>query len=232
MTNFLFWDDPYLTKLDTTVVSADGNAIILKETIAYAEAGGQESDRGMINNVALLESRLDSDKQFITYLLPEGHGLQPGSPAHIEIEWPRRYRLMRLHFACELILILINRHFGKKKPEEELLPEEIDHVGIEKVGAHMSEDKARVDFILSENIEKYFPMLLSEFTRIIDSDFSIETGYMNVEKRQRYWRIKGLATVPCGGTHVKSTSEVGYVNLKRKRANKGVERIYITLEKP
>jgi Ser-tRNA(Ala) deacylase AlaX len=110
MTNFLFWDDPYLTKLDTTVVSADGNAIILKETIAYAEAGGQESDRGMINNVALLESRLDSDRQFITYLLPENHGLYPGSPVHIKIEWPRRYRLMRLHFACELILILMNRH--------------------------------------------------------------------------------------------------------------------------
>ena len=138
---------------------------------------------------------------------------------------------MRLHFACELILVLMNRYFGKKKPGEEILPEEIDHLGIEKVGAHMSEDKARIDFVLSENIENHFPMLLSEFKAIIDSDSPIETGYTNCEKRHRYWRIKGLATIPCGGTHVKSTSEVGYVNLRRKRANKGVERIYITLEK-
>jgi Ser-tRNA(Ala) deacylase AlaX len=75
-------------------------------------------------------------------------------------------------------------------------------------------------------------MLLGEFKAIIDADFPIEKGYIDREKRHRYWRIQGLATVPCGGTHVKSTSEVGYVNLRRKRANKGVERIYITLEKP
>jgi len=75
---------------------------------------------------------------------------------------------MRLHFATELILVFMNRHFGKKKPGEEILPEEIDHLGIEKVGAHISEDKARVDFVLTENIENYFPMLLSAFRTIID----------------------------------------------------------------
>ncbi len=232
MTNFIFWDDPYLKTLETTVLSIDSNAVILTDTIAYAEAGGQESDLTKINGITALESKLDPEKRFITYLLPQDHGLEPGASVHMEIDWTRRYRLMRLHFACELILILMNRHFGKKQPGEELLPEEIDHVGIEKVGAHMSEDKARVDFILSENIEAYFPMLLSEFKAIIDADIPIETGYINHEKRQRYWKIKGLATVPCGGTHVKSTREVGYVQLRRKRANKGVERIYITLENP
>lgn len=232
MTNFLFWEDPYLTVLDTTVLSVEGNTVVLNDTIAYAEAGGQESDQTTINNIAVLESKLDPEKRFITYMLPENHGLKPGAVAHMEIDWSRRYRLMRLHFACELILILMNRLFGKKKEGEELLPEEIDHLGIEKVGAHMSEDKARIDFVLPENIEKYFPALLSEFKAIVDSDLPIEKGYINQEKRHRYWRIAEIATVPCGGTHVRSTSEVGYVNLRRKRANKGVERIYITLEKP
>jgi Ser-tRNA(Ala) deacylase AlaX len=232
MTHFIFWEDSYLTSLDTSVLSVEGQQVILKETIAYAEAGGQESDRVTMNHITALESVLDPEKCFITYTLPENHGLKPGDLVHVEIDWTRRYRLMRLHFACELILILMNRYFGKKKQGEELLPEEIDHVGIEKVGAHMSEDKGRVDFKLSENIETYFPMLLSEFKAIIDADLPIETGYINREQRKRYWRIKGLATVPCGGTHVKTTAEVGYVSLRRKRANKGVERIYITLETP
>jgi Ser-tRNA(Ala) deacylase AlaX len=230
MTHFLFWDDPYLTALDTTVLAVDGNQVILKDTIAYAEAGGQESDRAKINHLAILESILDPEKRFITYTLPEKHNLEPGTPVRMEIDWARRYRLMRLHFACELILVLMNRHFGKKKQGEELQPEEIDHVGIEKVGAHMAEDKARVDFQLSENIEVYFPMLQSAFKAIIDADLPIKTGYMHPEHRIRYWRIEGLATVPCGGTHVKTTSEIGNVHLRRKRANKGVERIYITLE--
>jgi Ser-tRNA(Ala) deacylase AlaX len=231
-THFVFWSDPYLTVLDTAVLAVEGNAVILKDTIGYAEAGGQESDRMQINGIPVLESRLDPEKRFIIYTLPENHGLQTDSPVHMEIDWPRRYRLMRLHFACELVLILINRLFGKKQLGEELYPEEIDHLGIKKVGAHMSEDKARVDFMLSENIDVYFPALLSEFKKIIDSNFPIEKDYIDREKRQRYWRIEGLATVPCGGTHVKSTAEVGYVHLKRKRANKGIERIYITLENP
>ncbi len=232
LTNFVFWKDPYLTMLDTTVLLIEGNAVILKDTIGYAEAGGQESDRIQINGDPVLEARLDPEKRFITYILPENHSVQTGATVRMEIDWPRRYRLMRLHFSCELILILMNRLFGKKERGVELQPEEIDHLGIEKVGAHMSEDKARVDFVLSENIETYFPALLSEFKSIIDSDFPIEKDYINHEKRHRYWRIAGLATVPCGGTHVKSTAEVGYVNLRRKRANKGVERIYIALEKP
>lgn len=232
MTLFVFWENPYLTSLDTTILSVHGDKVLLKETIAYAEAGGQESDGAKINGLPVFAAQLDPQKRFITYQLAENHGLQEGTPVHMEIDWTRRYRLMRLHFSCELILILFNRLFGQKKIGEELFPEEIDHVGIQKVGAHMAEDKARVDFLLSENIETYFPQIVAEFKAIIDADYPIETGYLSEERRHRYWRIKGLATVPCGGTHVKSTREVGYVHLKRKRANKGVERIYITLEQP
>lgn len=90
MTNFLFWDDPYLAALDTTVLSAEGNAVILKDTIGYAEAGGQESDRIQINDHLVLESRLDPEKRFITYILPEKHGLQPNAMVHMEIDWTRR----------------------------------------------------------------------------------------------------------------------------------------------
>lgn len=73
-------------------------------------------------------------------------------------------------------------------------------------------------------------MLFTEFNEIIKADLPIEKDYIDLEKSHRFWRIEGLATVPCGGTHVKSTAEVWRIHLKRKRANKGVERIYITLE--
>src|SRR5689334_3849576 len=116
VTNFLFWDDSYLSTLDTSVIAVEGNAIILRDTIAYAEAGGQESDRININGISVLEAKLDPENQFITYLLPENHGLQRDNSVRVDIDWIRRYRLMRLHFATELILVLMNRHFGKKTP--------------------------------------------------------------------------------------------------------------------
>lgn len=229
MTRSVFWEDPYLSHLNTKVKKVDGEQIILEDTIAYAESGGQESDLASLNGVPVLQSVLDSSKKWITYFLPEDHGFKEGDSVSLEIDWRRRYRLMRHHFACELVLVLMNRYFLDQKIE--LKPENIDQ-SIKKVGAHMSEDKARVDFLLGENLNKYLEIIHPQFQEIIDSNLTIETGYFDESKRKRYWRVDGLATVPCGGTHVKRTGEIGSVTLKRKRANKGVERVYIYLDSP
>lgn len=99
-----------------------------------------------------------------------------------------------------------------------------------KTGAHISEEKARVDFRLEENISTRFPAILSEYNRIITADLPIITGFTDEETQRRFWRIPGFATVPCGGTHVRSTAEVGFVDLKRERSGKSVERIKIILK--
>ncbi|HEV8051405.1 MAG TPA: alanyl-tRNA editing protein [Parachlamydiaceae bacterium] len=226
----VFWIDPYLTKLDTKVASIDGNEIVFEETIAYSESGGQESDKATINGIEVLSSRMDkSEPYLIYYTLPEGHGLSVGNKVSMEIDWPRRNRLMRFHFTCELILVLMNRLFNKTPEGIELRPEEIDTV-IKKRGAHMSEDAARIDFECAVNIAEYFPVILSEYQKIIDADLPIEKGYLNEANEIRYWRLPNIAMIPCGGTHVNSTGEIGDINLKRDRANKGVERIRISLK--
>ena len=226
----LFWIDPYLTKLETTVSAINGNEIIFNDTIAYSESGGQESDKTTINGIEVLSSRMDKgDPYFIYYTLPEGHGLSVGDKVSMEIDWPRRNRLMRLHFTCELILVLMNRLFNKTPNGVELCPEEIDTV-IKKRGAHMSEDGARVDFECAVNIAEYFPTILNEYQKIIDADLPIEKGYLNEAKEIRFWRLPNIAMIPCGGTHVNSTREIGDINLKRDRANKGVERVRISLK--
>jgi Ser-tRNA(Ala) deacylase AlaX len=225
-----FWLDPYLCKLDTTVTSVNGNEIVIDETIAYSESGGQESDKATINGIAVLSSRMDKSKPFlIYYTLPEGHRLSVGDKVTMEIDWPRRNRLMRLHFTCELILVLMNRLFNKTLDGVELRPEEIDTV-IKKRGAHMSETGARVDFECAANISEYFPAILTEYKKIIDADIPIEKGFLNEAEEVRFWRLPNIAMIPCGGTHVHSTGEIGDIALKRDRANKGVERIRISLK--
>jgi Ser-tRNA(Ala) deacylase AlaX len=226
----VFWENPYQYTLYTTVASVNANELLFNETIAYSFSGGQESDKATINGIPIISSKMEAGN--IYYTIPEGHSFSVSDKIKMEIDWPRRNRLMRLHFACELILVIINRLFGHKNPNEELQPEEIDHIGIIKIGAHIAEDKARIDFKLDQNISEYFPTILSEYNRIIQADLLIETGFSDEKNQIRYWRIKDLATVPCGGTHVKSTREVGFVNLKRERAGKSVERIKIMLEEP
>lgn len=226
----VFWEDPYLARLSTSVMTVQGNEIVLEATIGYSESGGQESDKVVINGIPVISSRIDKTAPFyIYYALPENHVFKPHDRVVMEIDWTRRNRLMRHHFTCELVLVLMNRLSNKTEEGVELRPEEIDTV-IKKRGAHMGEMGARVDFECNVNISEYFPSILEAYNNLIQANLPIEKGFLYEEKQIRYWRLPGIATVPCGGTHVRSTLEVGGIELKRDRANKGVERIRIALK--
>ncbi len=206
----VFWDDPYQTSLKTKVADVIDDKILLDETIIFSFSGGQESDQATINKISVIHSEI-KDK-LIYYFLAEEHGLAIGENVILEIDWQRRYKLMRLHFAAELILELVTRKLNA-----------------EKIGAHIAENKARIDFVWSENITSIFDEILVEYNDIIAQDSPIKTGFSDIENQRRYWEIDGFSKVPCGGTHVRSTAEVGLVKLKRVNTGKGKERIEIKL---
>ena len=206
----VFWENPYQQTLTTKVASIDGNQIIVEDTIAFSFSGGQESDKATLNEFPILDSRIEGYQ--IVYTLEEGHGLHPGDIVTMKIDWPRRHRLMRLHFAAELILELVTRKFG-----------------LEKIGAHIAETKARIDFVYDQNIASLFEDILTEYNKIIERDEIIKTDFSDIENQRRFWEIEGFSKVPCGGTHVKSTAEVGFVTLKRKNIGSSKERIEIIL---
>jgi len=211
MVEKLFWTNPYLTKLNTRIASVTGNEITIEQTIFYALSGGQESDSGMIGQYRVQQARKDGHE--IIYTLEAGHDLKVGDPVTVTIDWERRYRLMRLHFAAEIILELAYKHLKD----------------IEKIGAHIAQDKARIDFLWNENISKAFPLLEKESREIIEADHDIISAFSNEENGRRYWEIKGFSRVPCGGTHLKKTGEVGEIKLKRNNIGRGKERIEIYL---
>ncbi len=205
-----FWENPYQQTLDTTVASVNGDEVVFNETIAYSFAGGQESDKATVNGIPVLNSR--REENLIFYTLPADHGLKVGDGVHMVIDWPRRHRLMRLHFAAELILEIVYQKYL-----------------LEKVGAHIAEHKSRIDFKCDENISQHFEEILAVYNDIITKNCTIEKGYSDIETQRRFWKIDNFAQVPCGGTHVNTTAEVGYVKLKRERPGKGIERIEIRL---
>jgi Ser-tRNA(Ala) deacylase AlaX len=78
----------------------------------------------------------------------------------------------------------------------------------------MFEAKARIDFECEFNIASIFDEILNEYNAIIESDKLIENGFANIEKQRGLWKIDGFAKLPCGGTNVKSTSAVGFIQIK------------------
>lgn len=211
MTHKTFWDDPYQSELATRVTTVDGNRVTLQATIFYAESGGQESDSGSIGGQPVLQA--EKHGHDIVYTLADGHGLHPGDAVHVRIDWPRRYRLMRLHFAAELTLETIYR----------------DCDGVQKIGAHIGEHKARIDFVLPQPITPQLAAIAAKVQALIDTDAAIVSAFADVENERRYWEVPGYCRVPCGGTHLKRTAEVGRIALKRKNVGKGKERVEITL---
>lgn len=211
MTHKVFWDDPYQVELESTVSRVDGPCIELEETIFYAESGGQESDAGTIGGIQVIKA--EKLGLSIVYTLEHEPNFQAGTVVTTQIDWARRYALMKLHFAAEVILEVVTHRF----PE------------MTKVGAHISADKSRIDFEWHESIKPLLLELQQQAQSVIDSHADIISDFSDTSEQRRYWKVDGFAQVPCGGTHLKNTSEVGRIQLKRKNIGKGKERIEISL---
>lgn len=207
----IFWEDPYLSEITAEITSAEKNLITLDKTIAYAFSGGQQSDSGTIGGYEILEARKEGLE--IYYTAPDGHSLRAGDSADVKIDWLKRYRIMRLHFAAELVLELVYTNFGRP----------------EKTGANITSEKARVDFAWDGNISETFPFLERRIKEITGSDTEIISSFSDKKNEIRYWEVPGFARVPCGGTHLRRTGEVGEIKLKRINPGGGRERIEIYL---
>ncbi|MGB7594133.1 MAG: alanyl-tRNA editing protein [Erysipelotrichaceae bacterium] len=207
----VFWEDPYLTTLHALVTSVEGGTITMDQTIFYAFSGGQASDRGTIGGYPVLDARkVDLE---IDYLLPEMHELEVGDEVEILIDADHRDKLRRLHIAAELVLELVYQNFGHP----------------EKIGANITSEKARVDFSWTGNIASTFQFLNVELEKMIAADLPIISCYTDVAHERRTWEILGFARVSCGGTHPRSTQEIGALALRRINLGGNKERIEITL---
>ncbi|WP_027383945.1 alanine--tRNA ligase-related protein [Epilithonimonas caeni] len=207
----IFWEDPYQTELTTSVAGISGNVVTLKETIAYAFSGGQQSDDGTINGFKIVKAQKSGKEIF--YTIEEGHNLKPGDIVEVKIDWDKRYKIMKLHFAAELVLELVNQHFDSPQ----------------KIGANITSEKSRIDFIWPNNISGMFPVLEQKLEEIILADKVIISAFSDEAEERRYWKIEGFGQVACGGTHIKKTGELGSLKLKRSGQGKNKERIEIYL---
>lgn len=72
-------------------------------------------------------------------------------------------------------------------------------------------------------------MIEAAANAIIAANVDIVTGYDDEPNERRYWEISGFSRVPCGGTHVKRTGEIGPIKLKRNNKGRGNERVEIYL---
>jgi misacylated tRNA(Ala) deacylase len=214
MTEFVFRDDSYLSELEAAVTElTPEGGIVLDRTIFYAASGGQPGDTGRISDVAIAATvHPEGDKMRIVHVPAEGAPpVAPGERVTARIDWDRRYKLMRMHTALHLLSVVFP---------------------FPVTGGSVGEDKGRLDFDMPEvpdNLSELEARLnelvagnhtvASEW--ITDAEMAENAGLIKTMKvkppigqgRVRLIRIGEVDLQPCGGTHVRNTSEIGPLKL-------------------
>lgn len=234
MTEVLYRAASYLRETTARVVTADPAGLVLDRTNFYARAGGQPGDTGSIRwaggEVAVVEA-VKGEGEAILHRTPEGAALPaPGTEVTLVLEWDRRHRHMRMHSAMHLLCSLIP--------------------GAGVTGGQVGADKSRLDFDLAEPPTK--ESLTEGLNALIAADHPISDSWiseaeldanpglvrtLSVQPPRGSGQIR-LVRVgspdapvdlqPCGGTHVKSTGEIGRVEVA-KMENKGRQNRRISL---
>ncbi len=211
-TERLFWVDPYLQEFTATVTSIEGNAVVLDRTAFYANSGGQIGDTGTLNDIPVIDTRYLDDSSLVHLVQPRMAALEVGMQVTGKIDWGRRYRIMRHHSAQHGVFLAFK---------------EVQGAGLSTIkGGEVTPGKARVDWGYYEDVDvERIQALLDD---VIQENRAIHLFPSAGDPTYRYFELEGFEAVPCGGTHVRSTSEIGPVTIKRKSMGKQGVRLYVT----
>ena len=236
MTEELFRNDSYARTCTAAVVAVEPGGIVLDRTVFYPTGGGQPGDTGRLvlpdgAAVPIVDTRKGADPGVILHLLPEGVGApRVGETVTVEIDWDRRYRLMRAHSSLHLLCAAVGGAVtggqvgeGKGRLDFDLPDHGVDKEAVAaRIEAWIAEDHpVRVRWIDADELDRR-----PELVRTM----SVKPP-RTADGRVRLIEIEGVDLQACGGTHVRSTGEIGAVRVG-KIENKGRHnrRINLSLE--
>ena len=221
-TDLLFRNDAYLKAASARVVATHEHGIELDRTIFYPKGGGQAGDTGFLvrsngERIAIAHTRKgDAIDSVLHVPAPAMPRPETGETLALEIDWQRRYALMRLHTALHVMSCVV------------VAP---------VTGGNIAPDKARLDFDIDMNlldadkIERETNAIIArgvqtETIWITDAELDARPELvktMSVQPprgsgRVRLLSIPGIDLQPCGGTHVKNIAEIGAIRVLKIRS--------------
>jgi misacylated tRNA(Ala) deacylase len=221
-TQLLFRDDAYLRSASARVVAVDERGIALDRTIFYPLGGGQQGDTGTLvrddgTRIAIVDTRKGEVPDSVVHIPAPGMP-QPevGETLTLDIDWARRYALMRLHTALHVMSCVV------------VAP---------VTGGNIAPDKGRLDFDIDMSLLDA-TRIEHETNALITRGVDTETVWITEEEldarpelvktmsvqpprgggRVRLLRIPGIDLQPCGGTHVRNIAEIGAIRVLKIRS--------------
>lgn len=235
MTQLLYHEHPYEKKFEATIISINGNEIILDKTLFYPEGGGQPTDTGTIRlkeNIFNVIKVSKKDGQIIHTV--DKIGLNPGNNVECELDWERRYQHMRMHTAQHLVSAIV-----------------LDDYGANTAGNQINWPTSRIDFEFKPT-EEQLHHITRRFNELIENkievrSYSVPREMVPHEVKEpkrltlfnripeavttiRIAEIVGVDKNPCGGVQVHNTKEIGHIHIeKTENVGKGKTRLIYSL---
>ena len=220
ITSEIFRDEPYKKECEARILGFGVNWIILDQTVFYAEGGGQLGDTGFIKagkKEIQIENTIKEDNK-IKHIFNSKFNFEIGENVTCIIDWDRRYKLMKMHTSLHLLCSLVNAKV---------------------TGGSVGDGKGRLDFNLDFKPNK--EELKDNLNELIQGNHDITISWISAQELDKNPNLVKTMSVlpprtngsirmvrigdnidyqPCGGTHVKNTSEIGLVEIN-KVENKG-----------
>ncbi len=237
VTELLFQRDSYLRRFEAVVVGLTSEGVILDKTAFHPTSGGVANDTGWLysgeRRYEVRDVVIDKSSGEVIHILDSLEGLKPGSSVIGELNWERRYRLMRLHTAAHILSAVMYSKYGSLV-----------------TGGSVEPDKAKEDYDVQGDEKEVFSKAAEEVNEIIKKGIEVKIYWL---KREEAMKIPGIVKLAArmppnietlriveipgvdiqadGGPHVKNTIEIGkFVLLKTENRGKKRKRIYYTVE--
>lgn len=234
MTTRLYHQDAYMRAFDATVVETDGPRVVLDRTAFYPQGGGQPSDRGLLRfaggSVPVLE--IKSGEGRIWHQL-EAHAPPVGTEVSGELDWERRYQLMRTHTAMHILCGVVWRDYeasvtgGNMKPLRGRMDFEFERMRKDLV--EEIEESINREVQAAREVEtRILPRAEAfEIPDLIRTKINLLPEHI---KQVRVVEIVGLDLQADGGTHVRNTKEVGPIQIVEYKSKGAInKRIVVSL---
>jgi misacylated tRNA(Ala) deacylase len=236
-TELLYSTDAYLRTFDARVeeVTPDDGMVVLDRTAFYPTGGGQPHDLGVLTweggSAGVVEVRKEGPRVLHRV---EGDTPTKGVLVHGEIDWERRYALMRHHTALHSMSGVIFQLYGATV-----------------TGGQMYPDRARMDFLLPDLSADRLAAIEQKTNTLLAEGHKVSVRFLPraeafalpdlIRTRVnllpegideiRVVNIEGIDQQADGGTHVANTREVGKVRIAgSENKGKGNKRLVIVLE--
>jgi misacylated tRNA(Ala) deacylase len=225
MTELLFRDNGYLRQCAARVVAIDERGIRLDRTVFYPMGGGQPGDSGVLRlasgeTITIADTRKGDEPDEVIHIAAAGDTPLPAPGVELiaEIDWDRRYRLMRMHTCLHLLCAVV--------------PGAV-------TGGQVSDGRGRLDFdVPGSSLDK--EAIAARLNELIAGETEVRPRWISDDElarqpelvrtmsvkppvgsgKVRLIEIAGVDLQPCGGTHIRNTAEIGPV-MVHKIENKG-----------